>query len=95
MLMDETLASEELDVIKEVIDSYCDSELASYHKLRARRAGSARYIDVHLQFTEGTSLERAHSIAHSLQAAIKDRIRNADVLVHIEPARDRKLRGAG
>ena len=65
----------------------CGGELAGYHKLRARRAGSARYIDVHLQFASGTSLERAHSIAHSLQAEIQGRLRNADVLVHIEPAR--------
>jgi cation diffusion facilitator family transporter len=88
MLMDEAIPSEELDVVKEVIESYTGDELASYHKLRARRAGSARYIDVHLQFTRGTSLERAHAIAHSLQAAIQERLRNADVLVHIEPARE-------
>ncbi len=88
MLMDEAIASEELDMVKEVIESFCGDELAGYHKLRARRAGSARYIDVHLQFTRGTSLERAHALAHALQAAIQDRLRNADVLVHIEPARE-------
>ena len=44
---------------------------------------------MHLQFSPGTSLERAHAIAHSLQDAIRERLRNADVLVHIEPARVR------
>ena len=75
-----------------MIQSYCGEELAGYHKLRARRAGSARYIDVHLQFRPGTSLEGAHAMAHSLQAAIQERLRNADVLVHIEPAREEDLR---
>ena len=92
MLMDETIPAEELDIVKEVIQSYCGEELAGYHKLRARRAGSARYIDVHLQFRPGTSLEGAHAMAHSLQAAIQERLRNADVLVHIEPAREEDLR---
>jgi cation diffusion facilitator family transporter len=92
MLMDETIPAEELDVVKEVIESFTGDDLAGYHKLRARRAGSARYIDVHLQFRPGTSLEHAHAIAHSLQAAIQDRLRNADVLVHIEPARAEDLR---
>ena len=41
-----------------------DPEIAGYHKLRARRAARARYIDFHLQFRTGTSLERAHEHAH-------------------------------
>jgi cation diffusion facilitator family transporter len=85
MLMDEAIPPEELGAVREVIESYRGTELLGYHKLRARRGGSARYVDVHLQFAPGTSLERAHSTAHSLQESIKGRIRNADVLVHIEP----------
>jgi cation diffusion facilitator family transporter len=88
MLMDEAIPAEELDVVRKIIEVHCGGELAGYHKLRARRAGSARYIDVHLQFARGTSLERAHSFAHSLQAEIQGELRNADVLVHIEPARE-------
>ena len=88
MLMDEVIPPEELDVVRETIEARCGGELVGYHKLRARRAGSARYIDVHLQFSRGTSLERAHSMAHSLQAEIESRLRNADVLVHIEPVRE-------
>ena len=34
----------------------------------------------------GTSLERAHEVAHELQDAIRARIPRADVLVHIEPS---------
>jgi cation diffusion facilitator family transporter len=87
VLIDETLPEDELDVVKEVIESYRGEEVAGYHKLRARRAGSARHIDVHLQFPAGTSLERAHAVAHELQKSICAQIRNADVLVHIEPDR--------
>jgi cation diffusion facilitator family transporter len=87
VLVDEALPQEELDVVRQAIDDYQGGELVSFHKLRGRRAGSARYIDLHLQFAEGTTLERAHSIAHELQDAVRAQIRDAEVLVHIEPER--------
>jgi cation diffusion facilitator family transporter len=86
VLMDEALPADELDAVRKVIEARIGTEVAGYHKLRGRRAGSARYVDVHLQFSSGTSLERAHAITHEVGDDIRARIRNADVLVHIEPA---------
>jgi cation diffusion facilitator family transporter len=86
VLVDEALPAEELDIVREAIAAYPGEELIGFHKLRGRRAGSARYIDLHLQFAPGTTLERAHAIAHQLQDTIRARIRAADVLVHIEPS---------
>jgi cation diffusion facilitator family transporter len=93
VLVDEALPQEELDIVRDVIASYGGDELVGFHKLRGRRAGSARHIDLHVQFAPGTTLERAHAITHEVQDTIRDRIRSADVLVHIEPARpgDRNL----
>ena len=34
--------------------------VVGYHKLRTRRAGARRYVDMHVQFRAGTTLERAH-----------------------------------
>jgi divalent metal cation (Fe/Co/Zn/Cd) transporter len=85
VLVDEALPPEELDAIREAIDSYPGGELVGFHKLRGRRAGSARHIDFHLQFAPGTTLERAHSIAHELADGVRARVRGAEVLVHVEP----------
>jgi divalent metal cation (Fe/Co/Zn/Cd) transporter len=87
VLMDEALPQEELDIVRKLIADYPGPELEGFHKLRGRRAGSARYIDLHLQFTSGTSLERAHAVAHELQAEVRARIPAVDLLVHIEPSR--------
>jgi cation diffusion facilitator family transporter len=87
VLMDEALPQEELDIVRKLIADYPGPELEGFHKLRGRRAGSARYIDLHLQFTAGTSLERAHAVAHELQASVRNRIPASDLLVHIEPSR--------
>jgi cation diffusion facilitator family transporter len=87
VLMDEALPQEELDIVRKLIADYPGPEVEGFHKLRGRRAGSARYIDLHLQFTPGTSLERAHDVAHELQSEVRTRIPAADLLVHIEPSR--------
>jgi cation diffusion facilitator family transporter len=96
VLVDEALPPEELDVVREVINSYPSAELVGFHKLRGRRAGSARYIDFHLQFAPGTPLELAHWIAHELADQVRGRIRGAEVLIHLEPDRHPGTRkGAG
>jgi divalent metal cation (Fe/Co/Zn/Cd) transporter len=42
-------------------------------------------VDLHLQFRSGTSLERAHEIAHALRAAIEAELGPSEVLIHVEP----------
>ncbi|MEA2411484.1 MAG: hypothetical protein QOC77_2045 [Thermoleophilaceae bacterium] len=85
VLVDEALPEEELERIGAAIDGYGAAEVIGYHKLRARRAGSRRYIDLHVQFARGTTLERAHQLSHELQQAIRSRVGGADVLIHLEP----------
>lgn len=85
VLMDEALPDEELDRIERVIAVSRLPEMAGYHKLRGRRAGSRRHIDMHVQFRRGTSLEEAHRQAHDLRDAIEAEFNNADVLIHVEP----------
>jgi cation diffusion facilitator family transporter len=85
VLVDEALPDDELAAIAAAIEGSGAPEVAGFHKLRARRAGSRRYIDLHVQFHPGTTLERAHSLSHELQSAIRERVHRADVLIHIEP----------
>jgi cation diffusion facilitator family transporter len=98
VLVDEALPEHELDAVRDAIEQHGASEVAGFHKLRARRAGSRRYIDLHVQFTEKTTLRRAHELTHELQRDIRARLRGADVLIHLEPAepargRDGRSRG--
>lgn len=84
-LMDEAPPPEELDRIEAIITANRPPEMLGYHKLRARRAGARRWIDLHVQFRDGTSLERAHAAAHELRDAIGVELPQADVLIHVEP----------
>jgi cation diffusion facilitator family transporter len=85
VLMDEALPAEELAAIGAAVEGHGAPEIVGFHKLRARKAGSRRYIDLHVQFANGTSLERAHALSHELQRAIRQGVPRADVLIHLEP----------
>jgi divalent metal cation (Fe/Co/Zn/Cd) transporter len=85
VLVDEALPPAEMDRIEAAIADARTPEVAGYHKLRARRAGRRRYIDLHVQYRSGTSLERAHELAHAMRDSIEATIPNAEVLIHAEP----------
>lgn len=85
VLVDEALPSEEMDRIETAIATARTPEVVGYHKLRARRAGRRRYIDLHVQYRSGTSLERAHELTHAMRDAIEAAVPNAEVLIHAEP----------
>jgi cation diffusion facilitator family transporter len=84
-LVDEALPGEEMDRIEAAIAAARTPEVAGYHRLRARKAGSRRYIDFHVQYRSGTSLERAHELAHQMRDEIEASLRRAEVLIHVEP----------
>jgi cation diffusion facilitator family transporter len=85
VLVDEALPAEEIAAVRRAIEGHPSREVLGFHALRARRAGSDRYVDLHVQFRRGTSLERAHELAHELTREIRNRLRGADVLIHLEP----------
>lgn len=86
-LVDEAPPPDELDRIEAAIAAERSRapEIAGYHKLRGRRSGNRRYIDLHLQFVAGTTLEDAHAITHRVREAIEREIPHSDVLIHVEP----------
>jgi cation diffusion facilitator family transporter len=85
VLVDEALPAREVDSIREAIERFAPQGVVGYHELRTRRAGARRYVDLHVQFRSGTSLEDAHRTAHELQDVIAERLSGADLLIHLEP----------
>jgi cation diffusion facilitator family transporter len=95
VLVDETLPDAEMDRIEQAIAAARTPEVAGYHKLRARRAGNRRHIDFHVQYRSGTSLERAHELAHEMRDSIEAEIPRAEVLIHAEPETSYRERESG
>jgi cation diffusion facilitator family transporter len=85
VLVDEALPEQEMDRVESALASARTPEVAGYHKLRGRRAGSRRWVDLHVQFRSGTSLEQAHRIAHRMRDEVEAEVPGAEVLIHVEP----------
>jgi cation diffusion facilitator family transporter len=85
VLVDEALPDAEMDRIEAAIAAARTDEVAGYHKLRGHRAGPRRYVDLHVQYLSGTTLERAHELAHAMRASIEADVPGAEVLIHVEP----------
>jgi cation diffusion facilitator family transporter len=85
VLLDETLSDDELEEVRRCLRDHRGDIISGYHKLRSRRAGSRRHIDLHITVDERLSIAEAHDAAEHIAADIRDCIPNSDVMVHVEP----------
>ena len=85
VLVDEAVPVEEVDIIRDVLARADPAVVRGYHRLRARRSGPVRHIDLHLMVDSDTSVGRAHQITDGIEAEIEHRLPDADVVIHVEP----------
>jgi len=83
-LVDVKLPEAEENTIRAAIGEY-SGEVVDFHALRTRKAGSQRYIDLHLVMPKNTSVEEAHQMCDRLEQDIQNRLPHADVTIHVEP----------
>lgn len=84
VLLDASLDPAELAEIRTILQQPLPG-VTGYHRLRTRRAGGHRYIDVHLTFEPELSLVRAHELASEVETKLHDRFPTIDVVIHLEP----------
>ncbi len=94
VLLDETLPEDELDEIRRCVREHRGDIIWGYHKLRARRAGSRRHVDLHVTVDDDLTVAEAHEIAEHIEADIRNCVPNTDVLVHIEPRTHDRVDGS-
>ncbi len=61
--------------------------VAGQPRVRTRFVGSQAYVDVSVQVPRAQTLEEAHDITESIEAAVRTELSGADVVVHVEPIR--------
>jgi len=84
-LLDEQLPEEELKTIHKVLKSHPD--VLNYHKLRTRKSGNHREIDIHIAMEKSTSLENVHELCNTIELEIKKALPGATTTIHAEPQR--------
>ncbi len=84
-LIDIKLPEEEEKDIKAAITEHFGEEVVSFHKLRTRKAGSQRLVDLHLVMPKHITLEEAHDMCNHLEEDMKSRLLRTDITIHVEP----------
>ncbi|HOI95897.1 MAG TPA: cation diffusion facilitator family transporter [Syntrophobacter fumaroxidans] len=87
-ILEVRLPDHEEEIIMAALDEN-SNRFVEFHKLRTRKSGSTRHIDMHLVVSRMTSVEEGHRLSHLVAGSIRERLPNCEVLVHIEPCGSR------
>jgi len=82
-LVDEQLPEHEIHIIKTIVSS--ESAVLTYHKLRTRKCGHVREIDIHVVMAKNMELEKAHALCTSIETRIKKEFPESNITIHAEP----------
>ncbi len=83
VFMDYAPEKEIMEHMTRIIEKYPG---VSYHKLRARRAGSKVFVDFHIQVRSTMNVVESHEISMQLKRKLmKELPEIKDVMIHIEP----------
>jgi len=83
-LLDVSLPDKEVDWIPGFVKERWPA-VRSFHRLRTRKAGSTRFIDFHLAVDDDMSVGEAHELGDDIVVAIKERLPDSRVYIHVEP----------
>lgn len=80
-LVDSAMTEEEIEIITGILEL----KSLSYHNLKTQRAGSDRFVDLHLEMPQEMTLKNVHSICDELELEISQKIKNIQINIHAEP----------
>lgn len=87
-LLDVALPQEEENAIMEAINMVIPEGVVNFHQLRTRKAGSERYVDMHLVVPRDLTIAEVHELCDQIENEIEERLLHVHVLVHAEPCED-------
>jgi cation diffusion facilitator family transporter len=83
-LLDFKLPQDEEVEIEKIIADH-SNHYVGFHKLRTRKAGSDRFVDLHLVVSREMSVEESHKLADHIENDIILKFPRSSVMIHVEP----------
>jgi cation diffusion facilitator family transporter len=83
-ILDRALPAAEIEAIVDVLRRH-SGEIRGYHRLRTRRSGSTREIDMHLLFDASRTVTQVHETSDRIADDIHARLHGSIVVIHVEP----------
>lgn len=85
-LLDTRLPLDEEEAIRQIIRSH-GSQHFGFHRMRTRKSGSERHIDLHLVVPRDQSIAKSHELCDQIEREVGARYPGACILIHVEPCR--------
>jgi cation diffusion facilitator family transporter len=85
-LLDRSLPDDERATISAVLDRHAGM-LAGYHRVRSRKAGAERHVDLHLVVNADAHVADAHDLCDHLEEDLREALGNCELTIHVEPCR--------
>lgn len=82
-LMDTKLPEKEESRIRELLNRHKD--IANYHGMRTRKAGSQRHVQLHIVVPRDRTVEEGHRVAEDVEDDVRALFPGSAVTVHVEP----------
>lgn len=83
-ILDVRLSETEVRLIQEVIEQHA-GQFVEFHNLRTRRAGSERYVDLHLVVPRRRPIGLVHELCEQIEEDMTKSFSAIQVLIHTEP----------
>jgi cation diffusion facilitator family transporter len=83
-VMDAALPPEDMRAIQAALAQHA-GEIRGYHRLRTRRSGATRHIDMHLLFDASRTVHEVHEVSDHVSDEIHRRLPGSIVVIHVEP----------
>ncbi|MEE9286236.1 MAG: cation diffusion facilitator family transporter [Dehalococcoidia bacterium] len=89
-IMDEALPDDELRAVQAVLIAH-QAQIRGFHRLRSRKAGPTRHVDMHLVVDPQQTVQQVHTICDGIEKEIQERLPGTIVTIHPEPDDGRYL----
>jgi cation diffusion facilitator family transporter len=83
-VMDASLPEDDLAAIHDVLVEH-SKYVRGFHRLRTRRAGAIRHIDMHLLVDADLTVEQVHPVSDQIEHEIEERLPGTIAVIHVEP----------
>ena len=90
-LLDGTLPTEDIETIKNIINSYNNECLRGYKDLKARRSGPSKDIEITMLFPEDMTISDCHKICDDIENLLKKNLGNCNTIIHAEPEKNKNI----
>ncbi len=83
-LLDRSLPEHEVQSLEAIVKRH-EAHFVEYHKLRTRKTGADRQVDLHVTFPRDMTVVDSHRLVERMEREIRDALPRCTVVVHVEP----------